>query len=147
MSGEIPAAVLLDLRAEGKLDALRRIVAAMADAGAIRSAEEPLQRVMEREALQSTALGAGIAFPHARTSQAESIRFAAARLAPPLDFDAADGIPVDLVFVILGPLEAPGDHVRLLARLARLAQKRETAADLRGARSEKEFREILAGEL
>jgi PTS system fructose-specific IIA component len=146
-AGLAPSVVRVDLAARGRDDVLRILVRDLRAAGALDQEDEPFRRLLEREAAATTALGGGIALPHARTSHCPSPRLAVARLVPALDFDASDAIPVDLVFLLLGPPEAPGEHVKLLARIARLAQRESILADLRGARDEPEFRAILGREL
>ncbi len=146
-AGFAPSVVRVDLAARGRDEVLRRLVADLRAAGAVRDVEEPLRRLVEREAVATTALGGGIALPHARTAGCAEPRLAVARLSPAVDFGATDGIAVDLVFVLLGPPEAPGEHVRLLARIARLAQRKTALAELRGAPDEGSFRSILDREL
>jgi nitrogen PTS system EIIA component len=128
-------------------EALLALVRALHSNGKIRVAEEPYARLLEREAAGSTALGGGIALPHARSTASPEARLAVALLEPAVDFNAADGIPVDLVFLLLGPPEAPGEHVKLLARIARLAQRASVLEELRAARADAEFREVLEREL
>ncbi len=146
-AGFAPSVVRVDLASKGRDDALRLLVADLRAAGAVREEVEPIRRLLEREAVATTALGGGIALPHARTVACPVPRLAVARLSPAVDFGASDAIPVDLVFLLLGPPEAPGEHVKLLARIAKLAQRRGTLAELRGARDDREFRAILDREL
>ncbi len=143
----LPSVIRFGLAAASRDQALRAIVHDLYGAGALLEEEEPYRRLVEREKVQSTALGGGIAIPHARTHYCDELRLAVARLAPPVDFGASDSIPVDLVFLLLGPPEAPGEHVRLLARIARLAQKREAVEALRAARDPADFRAVVEREL
>jgi nitrogen PTS system EIIA component len=142
-----PLVVRADLASRGRDDALLILVRDLRAAGALDQEEEPLRRLVEREAAATTALGGGIAIPHARTPHCPAPCLAAARLDPAVDFGATDGIPVDMVFLLLGPPEAPGEHVRLLARIAKLAQRSGVLADLRSAADDRELREILGREL
>lgn len=146
-AGSRPTVVRLDLAASGRDDALRILVEDLRAAGALCSVEEPFRKLLDRESAATTALGGGIAIPHARTSDSPEPCLAVARLAPPVDFGATDRIPVDLVILLFGPPEAPGEHVKLLSRLAKLAQRDAVLADLRGAADEREFRAILDREL
>jgi mannitol/fructose-specific phosphotransferase system IIA component (Ntr-type) len=142
-----PMVARVDLASRGRDDALLILLHDLRAAGALDQEEEPFRRLVEREAAASTALGGGIALPHARTQHCPMPRLAVARLSPTVEFGAADGIPVDLVFLLLGPPEAPGEHVKLLARIAKLAQRSGVLADLRSARDDREFRVILEREL
>ncbi len=136
-------AVRLDLDAATREDVLRAMVEDMRDAGYLKDVDGPYRSLLEREGVQTTAIGEGIALPHARTQFCDEPRFAAARLANAIDYDAPDSIPVDLVFVVFGPPEAPAEHIRMIARIARVVQSPAVAASLRDARSEDEFRDVL----
>ncbi len=146
-AGVAPSVVRVDLAASGRDDVLRRLVADLHAAGAVRDEGETLRKLVEREAVATTALGGGIALPHARTTSCLDPHLAVARLAPAVDFGAADGLPVDLVFLLLGPPEAPGEHVKLLARIAKLAQRQSALAELRRAPDERSFRAVLDRDL
>ena len=82
--------------------------------------EQVFERLLERERLGSTGLAGGVALPHARIPGVEQPRGAFLSLATPIEFDALDGQPVDLVFAMFVPEEATDEHLQLLAELARL---------------------------
>ncbi|WP_019515339.1 PTS sugar transporter subunit IIA [Sphingomonas sp. Mn802worker] len=88
-----------------------------------------------REKLGSTAFGGGVAIPHARLTALDRIVAGAIRLAQPIDFGAVDDVPVDLMFVLFSPPNAGADHLKALARVARLVRNRTLIAKLRGAGS------------
>lgn len=90
-----------------------------------------LDRLLEREAQQSTGIGGGLALPHATVSGLEKTVLVVGRIREGLDFDALDGEPVDLLFLLLSPPDARDVHLRLLARLARIVTPDETLAELR----------------
>jgi nitrogen PTS system EIIA component len=142
-----PTVARVDLASRSRDEALLVLVHDLRAAGALDQEEEPFRRILEREAAATTALGGGIALPHARTPYCPVPRLAVARLSPAVDFGATDGIPVDLVFLLLGPPESPGEHVKLLARIAKLAQRNGVLENLRAAEDDLEFREILEVEL
>jgi nitrogen PTS system EIIA component len=89
--------------------------------------------LLERERLGSTGTGNGIAIPHGKLAEAKSMIGLFARLDTPIDFDAIDEQPVDLVFVLLAPEGAGADHLKALARVARLLRDRAICEKLRGA--------------
>lgn len=91
--------------------------------------------VMERERLGSTGVGHGVAIPHARLEGLEEVRAVFARLETPLDYEAIDDRPVDLVVLLLAPANAGGDHLRALAQISRLLRKEEMRVRLRSAPS------------
>src|ERR1700744_5042315 len=74
----------------------------------------------ERERLGSTGVGQGIAIPHGRVADINTIVGVFARLESPIDYDAVDKQPVDLVFMLLAPADAGADHLKALARVSRL---------------------------
>ncbi len=139
--------VHLDLETDGVESTLRCQVQALHEAGHIAEVEEPLRLLMEREGVHSTALGGGVAFPHARWGECTKLVVAVARMKREIDFGASDGTPVDLVFMLLGPDDDPSRHVRVLGRLARLVGQKEAMSGLREACDEAGFRESLESAL
>jgi PTS system nitrogen regulatory IIA component len=90
--------------------------------------------LMERERLGGTGVGEGVAIPHARIPGLPRPMAAFARLAPPIEFDAIDGRPVDLVFALVTPETQGGDHLKALARVARFLRSSNVRERLRAAR-------------
>jgi len=94
-------------------------------------AQAVIDGVMAREQLGSTAMGGGVAIPHARIAELSRIVGIFARLERPVEFDAADGQPVDLVFLLLAPEQSGADHLRALARVSRLLREPQCCEKLR----------------
>jgi PTS system nitrogen regulatory IIA component len=90
-----------------------------------------VEGLLAREKLGSTAMGGGVAIPHARLAGLTSIVGLFARLDQPTDFEAVDGEGVDLVFVLLAPEESGADHLRALARVSRLLRDTDLRKKLR----------------
>lgn len=105
--------------------------------------QEVFARLIARERLGSTGIGNGVAIPHARSPHCKEPVAAFLRLAEPVDFDAIDGEPVDLVFVLLVPEEADAAHLALLAEVAGIMNDAETRARLRGSQSQRDLHERL----
>jgi PTS system nitrogen regulatory IIA component len=99
----------------------------------------------EREKLGSTGFGGGVAIPHGKVEGLERVFGYFARLTSPVDFHSVDGLPVDLVFLILSPVDAGADHLKALASVSRVLRDRNTVAKLRGARSRDAIYALLAG--
>ena len=91
------------------------------------------ETLSEREKLGSTGMGHGIAIPHGRVATIEKITGLFARLDHPVDFDATDDLPVDLVFLLLAPEGAGADHLKALARVSRLLRSPSVCEKLRAA--------------
>lgn len=87
--------------------------------------------LLQRERLGSTGVGSGIAIPHGKLPTIDRLFGLFARLDHPIDFDALDGQPVDLVFLLLAPEAAGADHLKALARVARVLRDASTAQKLR----------------
>ncbi|MFD2238835.1 PTS IIA-like nitrogen regulatory protein PtsN [Aureimonas populi] len=95
---------------------------------------EIFDTVMERERLGSTGVGHGIAIPHGKLPALERIVGVFGRVGRPVDFDALDEEPVDLVFLLLAPAGAGADHLKALSKVARVLRNPATVAGLRAAR-------------
>jgi len=89
---------------------------------------------LQREKLGTTAVGYGVAIPHGKLPKLEKLFGLFARLERPIDFEAMDGQPVDLVFLLLAPEGAGADHLKALARIARLLRDQDVAKKLRASR-------------
>ncbi len=119
-------------------------------AAAARLTGQPQKRILaalnEREKLGSTGFGGGAAIPHGKVEGLERVFGYFLRLATPVDFHAVDGLPVDLVFLLLSPPDAGVDHLKALAGISRTCRDRQILAKLRGARSKDALFALLAGE-
>jgi PTS system nitrogen regulatory IIA component len=107
-------------------------------------AGEVLDALLAREQTSSTGVGSGVALPHARLKGLERMRGLFLRLETPVDFDAVDGAPVDLIFALLAPVDAGSEHLRALARVARLLRQKELRQQLRQARTSDAIHALLA---
>ena len=109
--------------------------------------ERVLAELLKREELGSTGMGGGVAIPHARFEQVRKPLGILVRLRKPLDFDAVDGEPVDIVFVLLLPEGAPaGDQLGALAAIARKLRNPATTLSLRRAHDAKEMYDALTAD-
>ncbi|MBM3507120.1 MAG: PTS IIA-like nitrogen regulatory protein PtsN [Alphaproteobacteria bacterium] len=91
--------------------------------------------VTERERLGTTGIGGGIAIPHGKIADLDRLYGFFARFETPVDFDAIDGEPVDLVFMLLAPEGAGADHLKALAKVSRVLRDRAMCEKLRGSRN------------
>ncbi len=91
------------------------------------------EAVRQREALGSTGFGQGSAIPHARLAGLDAVTVLVARLAEPMEWGALDGVPVDLVVLLLSPEEVGADHLKALARISRALRNPQIAAAMRAA--------------
>src|SRR5262245_15886152 len=125
-----PERVALDLAGHSKAQALGELAALVAGPASV-EAGKILDALLQRERLGTTGVGDGIAIPHAKVAGLERIVAAFARLDRPVEFEALDGKPVDLLFLILAPAGAGADHLKALARIARVLRDPALCQQLR----------------
>ncbi len=135
-------AIIPSLAAEGKKHALHELAMRASELTGIPS-REIFDTLLQRERLGSTGLGRGIAIPHVKFKQLEHIVCLFARLETPIDFEAMDGEPVDLIFLLLAPEHASGDHLKALARISRLLREPEISGRLRQAEDPEALFQVL----
>ena len=140
-----PGSVAPSLRASSKKQLFHELANRVADAEGL-EARAVFDALMERERLGATAMGRGVAIPHARMAEVSEIRGYFARLERAVDFDAPDGVPVDLVFVLLAPEDAGADHLRALAKVSRLLRDEVRCSKLRSTADASAIFAILADE-
>src|SRR5208282_2837185 len=100
--------------------------------------------LLQREKLGTTAVGYGVAIPHGKLPKLSKLFGLFARLERPIDFEALDGQPVDLIFLLLAPEGAGADHLKALARVARLLRDSAIAHKLRSSKDAESLYAVLA---
>ena len=126
-----PAGVIAHLRATNKRQALQELArraASLTD----RRERAIFEVLLERERLGTTGIGGGTAIPHGRLADLPRIVGLFARLEKPVDFEAIDNQPVDLIFLLLTPASAGADHLKALSRVSRLLRDKAICEKLRG---------------
>jgi PTS system nitrogen regulatory IIA component len=130
----LPGAVCADVPVSNKKTLFQHLgVLAEREMGI--DARQVVDRLSERERLGSTGFGAGVAIPHGKIDGLNRVMAAFVRLEKPIDFNAIDDMPVDLVFMLLSPPDAGADHLKALAQVSRRLRDRPFVAKLRGAGS------------
>lgn len=135
--------VRIPLRARTKDQLLRELVEIVSHGLPATAADAVLLAVREREQVLSTGIGEGVAIPHGKTPVVDQLLMAAGVTAGPVDFDALDGEPVELCFVLVGPESAAGAHVKALSRISRLLRRAPLRDALRAARTPEEFLSLV----
>ncbi len=105
---------------------------------------EIFDTVLQRERLGSTGVGNGIAIPHGKLAGVKQITGVFARLEQPVDFEALDDQPVDLVFLLLAPEGAGADHLKALSRIARVLRDPDTVKKVRGTKDATAIHSLLS---
>ncbi len=135
--------VKVPLTSRSKDDVLRELVELAAGEHGSAVADAILISVREREKLLSTGIGSGVAIPHGTTPHIDQLVMAAGVARDPIDFDALDGRPVELFFLLVGPESAAGAHVKALSRISRLLRREGLRRDLRTAVSGDAFLQVV----
>lgn len=142
-----PERVLPNMAARSKEEALAELSRLLVGAGGRDSVDQVLKVLKEREALASTGIGDQIAIPHGKISLAGgSLALGLARCLEGLDFDAVDGKPVRLFFVLVAPEDSTGIHLKALARISRLCREPGFKERMLEAARGQEMQEILEHE-
>ena len=138
-----PNAIIPALKVNSKKQVLHELAARAATLSG-QSERAIFDVLMQREKLGSTAVGNGIAIPHGKMPGLTRLFGLFARLDRPIDFEALDNQPVDLIFLLLAPEGAGADHLKALARIARLLRDPNIAHKLRGSHDAESLYAVLA---
>lgn len=141
----IAADIIIDnLKAESQKQAFSALAEAAAEL-CFRPADEILQALLERERLGSTAIGRGAAIPHVRIAGLKRMYGVLARLETAVDYHAPDGRGVDVVFMLLAPLEGKTtQHLKALAQVSRFLKDEDTCARVRAADGREDIAALFA---
>lgn len=126
------SSVVTSLKATSKKQALEELAGKAAGHTGL-AEREIFDVLLERERLGTTGVGNGIAIPHGKIEGLEKLFGCFARLETSVDFDAVDGAPVDLIFLLLAPESAGADHLKALARISRILRDHGKCDKLRTA--------------
>jgi len=135
--------IRIPLEGHSKDELLQELVSILAATDAIDDPQSVLSAVRERESILSTGIGHGVAIPHGKSASVPELRMAAGLAPAPVDFDALDGQPVALFFLLVGPESAAGPHIKALSRISRLVRRDEVRDQLIASRSAAEFMKTL----
>jgi fructose-specific phosphotransferase system IIA component len=130
--------VLLDLKSTNKLDVLTEISQFAFDKGLVSDSDAVFEGLLAREGVISTAIGEGVAIPHARCQGVEGLFIIFARSQTGVEFDSLDGEPVFLFVTIIGPKDRDRDQLKILSRTARLLKHPDFRTKFLRAKSEEE---------
>jgi PTS system nitrogen regulatory IIA component len=137
-----PDRIRVPIHAGDKPGVLRELTHLLAERAQVDPAPL-LSAVLEREAVLSTGIGHGIAIPHAKVAAVGDLSLVCGSHPTGIDFDALDGAPVRLFFLLIGPESAAGQHVKALSRIARLVRREAVREALMQAETPAEFNQLL----
>lgn len=127
-----------------KSDLLRELVDVAANGAQVKDRAEVLRAVMEREEVLSTGIGHGVAIPHGKSASVNGLVLVAGVAPEGVDFEALDGKPVHLFFLLVGPESAAGQHVKALSRISRLLRRESFRQRLIDATDAETFYAVLS---
>lgn len=120
-----PESTIVDLKGESKEDIIAELVNSLPVGDAITDRDQVLQAVLDREKIMSTGIGDGIAIPHGKSAAVTELVAAMGTQRRGVDFDALDGEPAFVFFLLVSPANVSGPHIKALARISRLLKNEE----------------------
>ena len=141
-------AILTDIKSAKKEEVIKELVDALISAGEIekRYRNKLIEALTTRESLGSTAIGQGIAIPHAKSDCVDKLIAAFGISKKGVDFDSLDGEPAYIFFLLVAPQDSAGPHLKALARISRLLKDKYFRDSLRACTDDKSIVKIIAGE-
>lgn len=139
-----PECIEANLKATSKKQALQEISRLIA-ASTGKNERDILDVIMEREKLGTTGVGDGVAIPHGKLETLEKLYGFFARLERPINFDAIDERPVDLIFLLLAPESSGAEHLKALACVSRYMRDKTNCKKLRGSNNPEALYALLTG--
>lgn len=141
-------AISNDLRATNKVEVISEMVSMLVEAGALekKSKAKIIESLMAREALGSTAIGQGIAIPHAKSDTVTKLVSALAVSKSGVNFDSLDGEPAHIFFLLVAPSDSAGPHLKALARVSRLLKDKFFRDSLKATKTGKDILGLISQE-
>ncbi len=138
-----PDRIKIPLEAGSKEEILDELVRVIGNTPVVSDASDVLRAVREREEVLSTGIGNGVAIPHGKSAGVSELVLAAGVTPEPVYFEALDGRPVSLFFLLVGPEAAAGQHVKALSRISRLLRRDSFRLRLAESASPEEFYDVI----
>jgi fructose-specific phosphotransferase system IIA component len=135
--------VALNIEGKHRTQIIEKVLTQLHRAGAAFDEEEALEKVLKREELGGTGIGFGVALPHARLNSATEILVALGISKKGIDFEAMDGQPARLIFLVLAPEKEAETYLKVMARISRLMRKEEVREELLRCDRESEVASII----
>lgn len=138
--------VIPDLKASSKKEVLNELISSLASKVDGEELDAIHRAVFEREKIMSTGVGKGLAIPHGKASGIRDNYAAFALLDSPVEYEAIDGQPVTMVFLLVGPQSSNSFHIKMLSRISRLMNNSEFRMELNDCQSAEEILEVFKRE-
>lgn len=141
-----PSAVQMDVQSPDKESAIAELCQLLEKNTKIKDAKEVIHSLMERERLGSTGIGQGVAIPHGKSASVDHLVAALGISRKGVNFDALDGEPVHLIFLLVAPHDSSGTHLKALARISRLLKDKFFRQALKESKTAEEVCRIIQEE-
>lgn len=141
-----PDKIIASMKSTEKEESINELIDLFIGDDKVKDVEQMRSAVIEREKIMSTGVGKGFAIPHAKTNGVNEIVAAFGRLDKPIDFEALDSNPVNLIFLLIGKENLVGPHIKLLSRISRMMNKDEFRENLSKAKTAEEIYKIFDDE-
>ena len=138
-----PQNIKLPLMAKNKSEAIAELVGLLAETGEVSDGRKVLEAVLERESTRTTGIGNGLAIPHGKCPGVASLVMAIGKAATPIDFQAIDGRPVTLIWLLGSPPDKTGQHIHALARISRLMTIDKFRQSVAAAKTAQELYDLI----
>ena len=140
------ANIKVPLAAPTKADAIRELVELLASNKELNNPQKVLDSVMERESTRTTGIGYGLAIPHGKSLGVDHLTMALGRCSQPIDFQAIDGKPVSIIWMLISPPDNTGQHITTLAKISKLMMNDKFRTDLNKAADAKAMFDVIASQ-
>ncbi|MBN2364677.1 MAG: PTS sugar transporter subunit IIA [Calditrichaeota bacterium] len=141
-----PKSIKIPLQSSTKESIIRELIQVLEKQNLFNDPEDVFKAVMERERIMTTGVGREVAIPHCKKQECNQFAIALGIHPGGIDFNSIDNKPVKIFFLLLGPEENPGMHIRLLSRISRLIAKDSLRQGLLNASGPQEAYELLKAE-
>lgn len=138
-----PSCIIAPLASKDKRGVIHELVDVLAAAGKVKDATGLKDAVWQREQTRTTGIGHGLAIPHGKSAGMTSIAMAVGKPAAPMDFEAIDGKPVQLIVLLASPPDKTSDHIQALAKISRLMIMDDFRAQIYAASTPAEIYDLL----
>ena len=139
-------AITVDLKAQNKKDAIIELIDLLKETKKIKKTEEIIDVVLEREKLGSTGIGQGVAIPHGKTDVLTEQVGVLGISKKGIEFNSLDGEPVYIIFLLVGPVEVTGQHLKDLSRISRLFKDKFLRQAIKDAETKEDIVKIIRQE-
>ncbi|MDR3049036.1 MAG: PTS sugar transporter subunit IIA [Elusimicrobiota bacterium] len=141
-----PESIIADLKATDKKSAIVELVEILKSAGKVKKSDEIIEVVLEREKLGSTGIGQGVAIPHGKTDAISEQSGVLGISKKGIEFNSLDGELVNIIFLLVGPVEVAGQHLKALSRISRLFKDKFLRQAIKDAASVEDIIKIIQQE-